>query len=203
MYVDESVLDYMNRPDFENSMTRNEHIDATVFFVDICGFTSIAETQPVNEVVELLNKYFDIIVKEIIGQNGHVDKFMGDAVMAVFRGEHHLPRAVEAALSVRKQIDSLGKADEVNFLPKVSIGINSGELISGNIGSASLRRLDYTVIGDVVNTAQRLQSAAKPNQIIVNESTYNKIKDSFKCEHLGEVTLKNKVTPAVIYNVIE
>jgi len=203
MYVDEAVLEYMNRPDFENSVTRNEHIDATVMFVDICGFTSIAETQPVNEVVELLNKYFDIVVKEIIGQNGHVDKFMGDAVMAVFRGEHHLPRAVEAALAVRKQIDQLGISGEVNFLPKVSIGLNSGDLISGNIGSASLRRLDYTVIGDVVNTAQRLQSAAKPNQIIVNEKTYEKIRDSFKCEHLGSVMLKNKVAPAVIYNVIE
>jgi YesN/AraC family two-component response regulator len=79
MYVDEAVIDYMSGGDFENSVTRNEHIDATVFFVDICGFTAIAETQPVNDVVKLLNQYFDIIVTEIINQKGHVDKFIGDA----------------------------------------------------------------------------------------------------------------------------
>jgi class 3 adenylate cyclase len=203
MYVDESVLDYMSRGDFENSVTRNEHIEATVVFVDICGFTAIAESQPVNEVVTLLNQYFDIIVKEIITQTGHVDKFIGDAVMAVFRGEFHLDRAVEASLAIRRQIESMGKKDTINFLPKVSIGLNSGELISGNIGATTLRRLDYTVIGDVVNTAQRLQSSAKPGQIIINDNIYQIVKESFKCENLGEVILKNKSVPAVIYNVME
>lgn len=203
MYVDESVIDYMSKGDFESSVTRNEHIDATVIFVDICSFTSIAETQPVNNVVTLLNQYFDIIVQEIIDQKGHVDKFIGDAVMAVFRGEFHLERAVQASLAIRKQIESLGKDEDINFYPKVSTGLNSGDLISGNIGATTLRRLDYTVIGDVVNTAQRLQSAAKPGQIIVNETIYNKIKDSFKCESLGEVLLKNKSLPAHIYNIVE
>jgi adenylate cyclase len=203
MYVDESVIDYMSKGDFESSVTRNEHIDATVIFVDICSFTSIAETQPVNNVVTLLNQYFDIIVQEIIHQKGHVDKFIGDAVMAVFRGDFHLERAVQASLAIRKQIESLGKDEDINFYPKVSTGLNSGDLISGNIGATTLRRLDYTVIGDVVNTAQRLQSAAKPGQIIVNETIYNKIKDSFRCESLGEVLLKNKSLPAHIYNIIE
>jgi class 3 adenylate cyclase len=75
-------------------------------------------------------------------------------------------------------------------------------MISGNIGSASLKRLDFTVIGDTVNTAQRLQSAAKPGQIIVGEYTYQKIKDSFNCAFVGEVTLKNKQAPANIYEVL-
>jgi class 3 adenylate cyclase len=203
MYVDESVIDYMSKGDFESSVTRNEHIQATVIFVDICAFTSIAETQPVNNVVKLLNQYFDIIVQEIIDQKGHVDKFIGDAVMAVFRGDFHLERAVQASLAIRKQIESLGKDEDINFYPKVSTGLNSGDLISGNIGATTLRRLDYTVIGDVVNTAQRLQSAAKPGQIIVNETIYQRIKDSFKCDSLGEVLLKNKNLPAHIYNIIE
>ena len=203
MYVDESVIDYMSKGDFESSVTRNEHIQATVIFVDICAFTSIAETQPVNNVVKLLNQYFDIIVQEIIDQKGHVDKFIGDAVMAVFRGDFHLERAVQASLAIRKQIESLGKDEDNNFYPKVSTGLNSGDLISGNIGATTLRRLDYTVIGDVVNTAQRLQSAAKPGQIIVNETIYQRIKDSFKCDSLGEVLLKNKNLPAHIYNIIE
>ncbi len=82
--------------------------------------------------------------------------------MAVFRGDYHLDRAIDACLAVRKKIEELpNESGNIFFTPKVSIGINSGEMISGNIGSANLRRLDYTVIGDAVNTAQRLQSAAK------------------------------------------
>jgi class 3 adenylate cyclase len=172
-------------------------------FVDICGFTSIAETQPVKDVVEMLNRYFDVIVKEILDRSGHVDKFMGDAVMAVFRGEGHLERAVQTALGIRRTIEALGISDEINFMPKVSIGLNTGDLISGNIGSTSLKRLDYTVIGDVVNTAQRLQSAAKPSQIIVNDNTCKLLKEKFIFEKLGEVALKNKSLPAMIYNVVE
>lgn len=203
MYVDEAVIDYMSKGDFENSVTRNEHIEASVVFVDICGFTAIAETQPVNEVVHLLNQYFDIIVNEIIGQKGHVDKFIGDAVMAVFRGEFHLERAAQACVAIRKHIESLGKEEGINFYPKVSIGLNSGDLISGNIGATTLRRLDYTVIGDVVNTAQRLQSAARPGQIIINENIYNKLKETFRCEDLGEVALKNKSAKARIFNILD
>lgn len=82
--------------------------------------------------------------------------------MAVFRGDFHLDRAIDACLSVRSQIQALPKdAQDTSFMPRVSIGINYGELISGNIGSANLQRLDYTVVGDVVNTAARLQSIAK------------------------------------------
>ena len=162
MYVDENVLNFMGSHEFESSLTANETIEATVLFVDICGFTSISEKEMPDTVVNLINKYFDIMVKEIIGQGGHIDKFMGDAVMAVFRNDYHLDHAIEAALAVREKINAIEEdlPSLAKYLPKVSIGINTGEVISGNIGSASLRRLDYTVIGDVVNTAQRLQSAA-------------------------------------------
>ena len=203
MYVDEAVIEYMSRDSFENSVTRNENMEASVVFVDICGFTSIAESRPVNEVVNLLNQYFDIIVSEIIAQKGHVDKFIGDAVMGVFREEGHLERAVLACLAIRKKIESLGSEEDINYYPNVSIGLNSGNLISGNIGAASLRRLDYTVIGDVVNTAQRLQSAAKPGQIIINEDISRRIRDSFPCEILGEVTFKNKSSKTGIYNLLD
>jgi class 3 adenylate cyclase len=89
------------------------------------------------------------------------------------------------------------------FTPKVSIGINSGEMISGNIGSANLKRLDYTVIGDVVNVAQRLQTVAKEGQIIINESSYEKVKESFNCSKVGEANLKNKSQPVTIYEVLD
>ncbi|MGZ3755603.1 MAG: adenylate/guanylate cyclase domain-containing protein [Mucilaginibacter sp.] len=205
MYVDENVLNFMTHKEFESSLMKNELLNATVLFVDVCGFTAITEQVPANTVVNLLNGLFDKIVKEVIAQDGDVDKFMGDAVMAVFRGDYHLDRAIDSALAIREQI---GKADEIHagdlvFKPEVSIGINSGEMVSGNIGSASLKRLDYTVIGDVVNSAQRLQATAKPGQIIINEEIYLKAKESFSCEKIGEVTLKNKSKPVTIYQVIE
>ena len=204
MYVDETVLNFMNGRKYEEFLMQNETVEASVAFLDICSFTTISENEDPDTVVKLLNSYFDVMVKEIIAQSGHVDKFIGDAIMAVFRGEYHLDRCIETALNIRKQIDGLrGDDNTLHFHPKVSIGINSGELISGNIGSASLRRLDYTVIGDVVNTSQRLQSAAKPDQIIINEVCYNKVKESFVCEALGEVSMKNKILPVNIYNVVE
>jgi class 3 adenylate cyclase/AmiR/NasT family two-component response regulator len=203
MYVDENVLNFMNSREYESSLTANETIEATVVFIDICSFTSISENESPDTVVKLLNKYFDVMVKEVIAQKGHVDKFIGDAIMAVFRGEFHLDRAIEACLAVRSQVDKLpAEAENVNYRPHVSIGINSGEMISGNIGSADLRRLDYTVIGDTVNTAQRLQSAAKPGQIIISEKTYQQVKESFNCKYVGEAQLKNKQQPLVIYEVL-
>jgi class 3 adenylate cyclase len=186
-----------------SSLIANETIEATVVFVDICGFTRISEKETPDNVVSLLNRYFDVIVKEIIAQTGIVDKFIGDAVMAVFRGEFHLDRAIEASLAVRKQINNLPSQKSNTFVPNVSIGINSGDMISGNIGSASLRRLDFTVIGDAVNTAQRLQDAAGPGQIVINESSYAKVKDSFNCQKLGEISLKNKSQVSNIYEVLD
>jgi class 3 adenylate cyclase len=202
MYVDESVLKFMNSREYESTLMANETVEATVAFIDICSFTTIMENEPPDEVVALLNNYFDVMVKEILAQQGHVDKFIGDAIMAVFRGKYHLDRAIEACLAARKQIESLPAALGNKFSPKVSIGVNSGEVISGNIGSANLRRLDYTVIGDVVNTAQRLQSVGKEGQIIINEESYHKIKESFNCVRLGEMNLKNKKESSVVYEVL-
>jgi len=203
MYVDETVLNFMNRPEFESALLKNETIEASIAFIDICGFTSITESEQPNVVVNMLNSYFDVIVKEIIAQNGYVDKFIGDAVLAVFRNEYHLDRAVDACLAVKNEIEKLvSKSDGQGFKPRVSIGIHSGEMVCGNIGSASLRRLDYTVIGDVVNTAERLHQAAENGQIIIAESSFERIKQSFRCNKLQEVQLKHKAHPVQIYEVI-
>lgn len=201
MYVDETVLNFMGGREFENSLLENETIEATVAFIDICGFTTISENETPDTVVRLLNDYFDVMVKEIIAQNGFIDKFIGDCVMAVFKGEFHLDRAIDACLAIRNTIAGLPSTGD--FSPMVTIGINSGEMISGNIGSATLRRLDYTVIGDTVNTAQRLQSAAAPGQVVIAENCYEKIKQSFRCNKVGEVSLKNKATPVTIYEVLD
>ena len=200
MYVDETVLNFMGSREFESSLLVNETIEASVAFIDICSFTSISENEAPDIVVKLLNKYFDVMVKEIIAQDGHIDKFIGDAILAVFRGDYHLDRAIDACLAIRNKIDAL--PTENNFSPKVSIGINSGEMISGNIGSVTLRRLDYTVIGDTVNTAERLQGAAAVGQIVINECCYEKVKQSFNCKKVGLASLKNKAEKVVLYEVL-
>lgn len=204
MYVDEGVLNFMNSREFESSLMINETVNATVVFIDICSFTTLSENESPDMVVKLLNSYFDVMVKEIISLDGHIDKFIGDAIMAVFRGDYHLDRAIDACLATRKKIEELANPDGIKtFAPKVSIGINSGEMISGNTGSAALRRLDYTVIGDEVNLAQRLQSAAEEGQILISESNYQLVKESFHCKKVGQVHMKNKLNPIVIYEVVE
>jgi class 3 adenylate cyclase/FixJ family two-component response regulator len=202
MYVDETVLKFMGTREYESDLMDNESVEASVMFIDICSFTAISETATANAVVQLLNNYFDVMVKEIIAQGGYIDKFIGDAVMAVFRGNYHLDRAIDAALAVRNKVSELPAVSQ-QFSPKVSIGINSGEMISGNIGSATLRRLDYTVIGDTVNTAQRMQSVAKENQIIIGETAYMQVKEAFNCRKVGDVVLKNKMNPTPLYEVLD
>ena len=201
MYVDESVLNFMGSREYEASIMANETIEASVAFIDICSFTSISEKEKPDTVIELLNNYFDVMAKEINAKNGLIDKFIGDCVMAVFKGSFHLDRAIEACLSIRNKIAALPPANQ-DFSPLVSIGINSGEMISGNIGSVTLRRLDYTVIGDSVNTAQRLQSAALCSQILINEASYEKVKQSFHCNKIGSFKLKNKASELVMYEVL-
>jgi class 3 adenylate cyclase/FixJ family two-component response regulator len=202
MYVDETVINFMGNKEMKTALFDNESIEGTAAFVDICGFTSISEKEPANKVVEMLNAYFDIMVKEIIKQDGTIDKFLGDSVMATFKGEYHIDRAIEACLSIRKAIENadIGIGME-SYKPKVSIGINSGEMIWGNIGSSTLKRLDYTVIGDAVNVASRLQSAADRGQILISEANYQKVKDSFNCKKVGEIEMKNKKLPLVVYEV--
>ncbi len=200
MYVDENVLSFMGGREYEASLMANETVEASVVFIDICSFTSISEKEKPDTVVALLNRYFELMVKEIIAQQGIIDKFIGDCVMAVFKGPYHLDRAIDASLVIRNKIGDLpGNGD---FSPQVSIGINSGEMISGNIGSASLRRLDYTVIGDAVNTAQRLQTEAATGQVLINEACYEKVKQSFNCKKIGPANMKNKTNEIILYEVL-
>ena len=199
MYVDETVLNFMGGKEIESALMENETIEATVAFIDLVGCTKISETEDPNTVVGLLNEYFDLMVKEIIEEKGSVDKFIGDAVMAVFQGLGHTERAVRACLEIRQKMNAIPEYS--HFIPQVSIGINSGEMVSGNIGSKSLKRLDYTVIGDVVNVASRLQNAANPSQILILDKCVEKLSASFKLNAVGELSLKNKSTPVQVFEV--
>ncbi|MDB5019458.1 MAG: guanylate cyclase [Pedobacter sp.] len=205
MYVDENVLNFMTHKSFANSLLENETMLATVMFIDICEFTTITENVPANEVVNLINTIFDKIAQIVISYGGHIDKFMGDAVMAVFRDQYHLDRAIDAALGVKAQFNGseIYHVAECDYKPELSIGINTGEMVSGNIGSETLKRLDFTVIGDAVNLAQRLQTVAKAGQILISEEVYTLAKESFNCEIVAPYVLKNKALPVVTYQVLE
>lgn len=204
MYVDETVIKFMETREFEESLQDNEVMEGTVAFIDICDFTAISESESADVVIRLLNEYFDIIVNEIINQNGIIDKFIGDAIMAVFKEDYHLDRALDAALAIKQAVSKINiPFGKKSFKPEVSIGINSGQMVSGNIGCKTLKRFDYTVIGDVVNTAARLQGAAGKSQIFITETSYEKIKESFHCTYIGEFDLKNKKLPVQVYEVIE
>jgi len=203
MYVDETVLNFMGGRAMETSLFENETIEGTVAFIDICGFTGISENESANDVVKMLNQYFDIMVNAIIKEEGSIDKFLGDAVMATFKGEFHRDRAIDACLAIRNAINGAAiQIGENTYNPEVSIGINSGEMVWGNIGSSTLRRLDYTVIGDAVNVSARLQSAAERGQILISEANYEKVKNSFECNRVGEIRMKNKTLPLTVFEVI-
>ena len=166
-------------------------------FIDICGFTAISESSPPDVVVKMLNKYFDIIVQELRSRNGYIDKFIGDAIMTVFKEDFHVELAVEACIVIRQRIKELMDQNlgGSTFSPNVSIGINTGDMISGNIGSETIERLDYTVIGDTVNTASRFQSAAKDGQIIISDNILGIVQEFVRVENLGDVSLKKQKTP--------
>nr|WP_287938217.1 adenylate/guanylate cyclase domain-containing protein [Algoriphagus sp.] len=203
MYVDETVLNFMGGKEIEAALMENVTIEATVAFIDLVGFTKISETEDPNTVVGLLNEYFDLMVKEIIEEKGSVDKFIGDAVMAVFQGPGHTERAIRACLAIREKMNVIPEySEQTHFKPQVSIGINSGEMVSGNIGSKSLKRLDYTVIGDAVNVASRLQNAASPSQILILDRCAEKFSGQFNMNAVGELSLKNKAHPVRVFEII-
>ncbi|GEM_PF-3086270 len=203
MYVDDSVLSYHK---VEDAQLRQGGIkvEGTVCFIDICGFTTLCETHEPGRVFALLNHYFDEIVAEITAANGWVDKFVGDAVMAVFRGEHHRLRAVEAALRARTRIQNIQTAtqEDFGFSPNVSIGLHSGEMVAGNLGSSNLNRYDFSVIGDAVNTAARLESKAKAGEILISAPVANVVGCRYYLVEKGPLPLKGKREPMPTFNVL-
>jgi class 3 adenylate cyclase len=178
----------------------------TVLFSDIEGFTTISENNDVDEVVTSLNEYFDVYVHCLEESGATVDKFIGDAVMAFWNApnkiENHESVAVATALKISDEIDKLNKRWEFQgkkFIFKTRIGINCGEVIVGNIGSSN--RMNYTVTGDTVNLASRLEAANKTykTKILVSESVYEKSKDDIAYHYVVEVKVKGKDIPVKVY----
>jgi adenylate cyclase len=130
---------------------------------------------------------------------------MGDAIMAIFGApierEDDADRAIHAALDMRRALIEMNKTTEPDRIFDIRIGINSGRVVAGNLGSP--KRMDYTVIGDVVNTASRLEKIAQPNQILIGEATYQAVKGSFHIEPVGKKTVKGKSRAVTVYEVMD
>ena len=179
----------------------------TVFFSDIRGFTKYGEAHSANEVVEMLNEYFHEMVTIINGNNGVVDKFIGDAIMAVWgvpqKTELDAQNAVKACLDMRKSLEVLNaKRIERGDTPiQIGMGLHSGHVISGNIGSDE--RMEFTVIGDAVNQAARIEASTKAfgSDLLISDSTAALIQDSFIIEEAGKVEVKGKEKPLTLFKV--
>jgi adenylate cyclase len=177
--------------------------DATIVFCDVRGFTAYATANPPEQVVDALNTYFETATSVIIRQGGYVDKFIGDAVMGVFGvpvfRDDHVERAVRAALIVQEQLHKKS-LDGNKLLAAVGISIHTGVVVAGNVGSQS--KMEYTVIGDSVNVAARLNGLAGPGEVVVSRQVKEHLKDLITIEDLGPQTIKGKTEPVSAFKVL-
>lgn len=204
-YVSRQVRDFLvQHPDAANPSGRKERL--TMFFSDVRGFTSMSEKMEPQEVQQLLSEYFTAMTGILFTHGGTLDKFMGDAIMAFFGNPvpqpDHALRAVLMALEMQEAIAALNRklAGEGRRTIGVGMGINTGDVTVGNLGSKDF--LDYTVIGDAVNLACRLEQNAKAGEIIVTQATYDEVKHAVEVEPMEPIRVKGKSEPIPIYRVL-
>ena len=187
----------------ENIMEPKD-LTATIFFTDIIGFTPLSEQMPPREINLLLNQFFSRMTDIIFKYDGTLDKYIGDCIMAVFGApmekKDDPERAILAALEMKRELRAIMKKTEPERKFDIRIGINTGRVVAGNIGSPN--RMEYTVIGDPVNIASRLESIAQPNQILIGEETYRHVKRKFKIKKLGPKKVKGRVAEIMVYEVL-
>lgn len=205
LYVDSQVVNMIEQTNpFELSQL-NERRNIAVLFVDIRGFTALSELLEPENVVEFLNQYFTVVYSAIEAWNGTLDKFIGDAAMAIFNAPSDLEdyefNAVCAADDIIKGFEKIKQVffEKYNREIDIGIGIDCGDAVVGNIGC--LGRMDYTAIGDVVNTASRLESKARPGQILISNSMYKKIGQRCEASTIGNLSLKGKKQTVTTYEI--
>ncbi len=201
-YIGSEVLDMiMANP--ESDWLKGHKNEATIVFTDIRGFASYSEGKKPEEIVDALNEYFEIATQVILDHGGYVDKFIGDAVLGVFGvpvyHKEHTERAVRASIDMQKEFHKeRGKGN--NLLKSVGISIDSGVVVSGNIGSQV--KMEYTVIGDSVNVASRLNGLAGPGEIIISKSVNENLGDMISVEELSEQYIKGKTEPIETFKLL-
>jgi adenylate cyclase len=179
---------------------------ATIFFADISGYTKFSESKEPEFIIDVLNEFFAEAVEVIIGYNGYIDKYIGDCIMAVWGVPMYtVEKDAQAAVSCALEIQELVKSPRRNFFKneakdlQIAIGIHTGPLVAGNLGSS--RRMDYSVIGDTVNVAARLEGVAQGGEIIITEETRVHLGSGYSLDPLKPVQVKGKERPLQIYKV--
>ena len=205
-YLAPQVIKQLSKDEEYDFTLGVEKREVCVLFVDIRGFTTMSEKLAPEEVSQILNEFLSEVTKCVFRHSGMLDKFIGDAAMAVFNAptdlEDYLFKAVCAAVDIRNCGETLGKrlqeryGNSVNF----GIGLNCGEAVVGNIGCEI--RMDYTAIGDTVNTAARLEAKAAGGEILISEALYERLKDRIDARFKEEMTLKGKALPVKVYSVL-
>ena len=194
-FVSKSTLDHIQKS--EEISLGGEKKTMTVLFSDIRGFTSFSETRDPAEVMSVLNEIMNLQA-DIVGQfDGDIDKYVGDELMAVFEGEDMILRAVKCAEKIVRSVRKYYTDSETAV--QVGIGINTGELIAGNMGSGN--RMDRTVIGDTVNLGARLCSIAGKNVVVISEFSYESVKDKILAQKHKPIKVKGKSKPVEIYTL--
>jgi adenylate cyclase len=184
----------------------NERREITVLFADIRSFSILAEKMEAEEVVSMLNQFFSVMVDIIFSNKGILDKFIGDRLMALFGlipSDHtNSCDAIKAAIEMQDAAEELmrKRAGQNKETFEIGIGINTGIVILGNVGSEN--RMDYTAIGDSVNVASRLEQIARGGEIIIGEQTHHQAHGRFRTRKRGEIQVKNKIKPVVCYKVL-
>jgi adenylate cyclase len=201
-YVGNDVLDMiMVNP--EKQWLKGRKSEATILFADIRGFTSYSETKEPEQIVEKLNEYFEIATKVIMRHGGYIDKFIGDAVLGVFGvpvfNRDHVERCIRAAIDMQKEFVAASKKSGNVLLTQVGIGIKSGIVVAGNIGSQA--KMEYTVVGDSVNIASKLNGFAMPGEIIVDLSVCTMLKNKLGVIPLAPQKIKGRSELVRIYKV--
>jgi len=171
-----------------------------VLFVDIRGFTSLAEQQSPADVAVQLNRFYDVATKAIFRHDGTLDKLVGDQVMAFFgapiQRENHARRAVETALEIVREVMETGSETSL----RVGAGISTGEAFVGNVGGSEVT--DYTVLGDTVNVAARLQGEAAAGEILISDETYVSVRKFFPNAARRQLLLKGKSDPVIAWQIV-
>ena len=201
-YVSENVVDQLLTE--EKVGIGGERREISILYTDVRGFTAMSEKLPPEEVVGLLNEHFNVLTKIAFKHKGTVDKFIGDAVMVVFgapiRQKDHALRAVECGKEMQIALASLNKRLEKKGKKlQIGVSINTGEAIIGNIGSDQF--MDYTAIGDTVNTASRMQSAAGAGEVVISPSTLKAVKDHVKIIKKEMIKVKGKEKPITVFKI--
>jgi DNA-binding response OmpR family regulator len=182
---------------------RADEREMAVLFSDLVGFTQMSSKLGPREVIELLNDYFDVMCPIVKAENGDIDKFIGDAIMAVFDlgpgWDEPAERAVRAALAMQGSMEDFNRGRPVQL--KMRIGINTGPLVRGDLGSRVVRR-DYTVIGDTVNRANRYEARAPHGGVLISQSTYDKLAEIITAEEVHGLELKGVTEPVTAYSVL-